>query len=233
MAKYCPKCSKEFSDTDNFCDECGGKLKEKEIEKEEYVKTEKKHLNWLWVGIGVGVILILIVVFIFVIPMPYTTTEVYTEKAPYEAQETYTETEPYTKSERVPLTYEVVRGEKSDGWTTLALEPYYYQDIFVKNTDNEAGDFVVYCVFLQAGRKMAVNGIKYLNPNEEGKASCESITESTYDILNTVEIEPSSKTVQTTSYRDVEKTRTVTKYRDIDKERKVTEYTSLWKQWTG
>ena len=37
--KYCIKCGKELKETDNFCDNCGYKIKKENIVKEEETKT--------------------------------------------------------------------------------------------------------------------------------------------------------------------------------------------------
>jgi len=42
--KICPKCKKEYPDEDSFCDECGGKLKEKEEKKRVEAHGRKEHI---------------------------------------------------------------------------------------------------------------------------------------------------------------------------------------------
>lgn len=93
MVKICKTCSKEYSDSHKFCNDCGKRL----VEKEENTKKihHSKGINKIVVFGVLGVILLLTAIVIFAIPFSYTATEQYTEKEPYNDKAYYTEKEPY------------------------------------------------------------------------------------------------------------------------------------------
>lgn len=78
--KHCSKCNKEFSDEDSFCDECGGKLKKKELvdksEKKEESKKESREKTrgrlrtprWYLVDSIVLIVILVLEFFLYLTP---------------------------------------------------------------------------------------------------------------------------------------------------------------------
>src|SRR3989338_6471792 len=69
--KTCPKCKKEFSDEDEFCDECGGKLEKKgekkKADRHEEEASKKSNKSILIIGTVILVIVIGSIVFLTLI----------------------------------------------------------------------------------------------------------------------------------------------------------------------
>lgn len=127
MTKHCKKCDKDYSDSHKFCNDCGGKLVEKEIPQKE-TKEPPKKLKFTKPHIIILVICGLMVLGLLgaVVYNYYTSTYSNTEyddggyipqeqtkncrdvQVPYQDTETYSEQEAYTKTEyyteRVPYT---------------------------------------------------------------------------------------------------------------------------------
>ena len=149
--KYCHKCQKDFSQSDNFCDECGVKLEKKARKERKQEEKESKHKKIKvnlpkWIIISVIILLLGSVFFVFVVPLPYQAQESYREQEPYS----------YESCDSVPFSYQVTKVENrnfggpglcvDDGsWGSTDGKCSTYTHVYIRNLDSKAGEFNLEC----------------------------------------------------------------------------------------
>lgn len=233
MAKYCPKCNKDFLDDKRFCDSCGQKL---EIKKEGHPisKGNKPILSpWLvpWVVFGAvlliaGAILLPTKAVSYQVEVPYIDKEQYTVEVPYEDIEEYVVKVPYDTKEQY---VETVPIQKQDAirylgeWVTCSGSSYYStgeSTVKITNIDTEGGTFTINIGYIDnAGNFIMDTQSKYVSPSIPVTFTYSPTPASFQSCRYRVENVPVKTTVE---YKDVIKEKNVTKYRDETRYRKVT-----------
>lgn len=234
--KYCPKCKKEFTDNDSFCDKCGGKLKEKEEKKEHKPKETRKEVNVTRKapkltkkkGIIIGV-LVMIAIFIFAVPLPHSVTIEYTERVPYSDTETYYEEVPYqgTDCEWVTPKY---NDESNMEWVEGKIKVI----CTISNFENGAVEFE-YKLYTNdcEGNDVDSYGSRFVTIGAGQTIKKEALLDSGGCYGCWAHPKKIEECHLTTKFKQVEKQRTVTKYKDEARTRKGTGYATLFQQWTG
>jgi len=177
------------------------------------------------IGIIIGAVIVTAALVVCLVPLK---TVAYTVMIDYEDVETYYENEPYQVTENytedVPLSFEAdgyVKEDTIEERQQIVIGDIVIQDeivevpieiayVEVENTDNVAGEFVVFFSgFEPIFGEISLTTTLSLNPGQQKTAECpaDSIDDWSYEV--------------TPSTKEVEEERTVTKYRQVEKQRTI------------
>ncbi len=224
--KYCKNCKKEYPETKNFCEDCGGKLskfiehsetpkkpnieeKQKEISHKREIKQDisKNNRNIIIVAGGV----IILIFFMFYISgggvvsssTGSSSSNQLSSNTCRDVQEAYQEQEAY----QTPLSYSVLSSSLKEEWD-LQKGYYYRYDITVSNSDDNGGQFTVNFV-LQTSKHGTLSDSSTQYVSSHSTQIFEKIfdTDMGEQVSGTHSVVPPTKT----EYRTVTKYRTVRK----------------------
>ena len=219
----CHKCGHNNKVDNEFCEECGAKIKESKSVHHES-KAESKSSKYKWLFIIAGIILLVGLVFVFAVPLPYEAKEGYTEKLPYTTTESSSEMVDLKYSTK-PVFYDtydcgendkcgkvlfpVTNIDKIGGNIEVEIIAYGYQDQALRvckfNEWIESGQTIDFnCALWDPNTKQKIYGYKY------GSAHVTKVPK-----INQ------------------QKEKDIVKYKDEYKERFVTKYATLFQQWSG
>jgi hypothetical protein len=184
-------------------------------------------------NILIAVVVMFIIVWLIMSRVPVV-SEAYSVSVtePVQVQQPYTETVTDPVQTQQPLTYQVTNASRSqDPWYSGDCNGHMY--VTIKNTDTEAGTFIVNYKFWTTGTVLHATGQVYVLPSEwetsEGIWSGLGCFVSSGAWDWSYDVQPSTKTVTTYTTHQVTRYRTVTEYQT----RQETRYhkVSLLKSW--
>lgn len=166
--KYCKKCKKEYSESENFCEECGSKLVEfvEKIEKPkpEILQVKKPSVGrpkWQWGLFAIiAVVCVIFLLGLFNSYMTGFTIRGETTKTIQcrEVQEPYTIQVPYTYT----FKYSVVDSKLERLWN-LELGDYTKGTVIVANSEDIGGIFTVNYEFRTVDKTVQRTDSKYIS----------------------------------------------------------------------
>ena len=213
--KYCKKCKREYSESQNFCENCGGKLV-KFIEREDETKHEKKKVEASKMVKSslkpkkLMVVIASIIIVIFFISLLYTySTGIFVSSTSSAGgsigQPSQSTNQPSCRQVQepyqTPLSYSVVDSSLKENWN-LQLGYYYEYKITVSNSDSYGGEFTVN-FNLQTSKHGALSNTKaqYISAHSTETFSSTFDTDMGEQVSGTYQITPPTKT----EYRTVTK----------------------------
>lgn len=175
--KYCKNCKKEYSETKNFCEDCGGKLskfvehsevpKKPKIEEKQKETSHKKEVrqdiskNSRNIIIVAGGIIILIFFMLYVSGGVVSSNIGSSSSSQLSGNRCYDTQEAYQAS----LSYSVLDSSLKEEWE-LQKGYYYRYDVTVSNSDDNGGQFTINFV-LQTSKHgtMSDSSTQYISPH--------------------------------------------------------------------